>query len=46
MQKSEVSAQELFQINKANKGIGSFQLADGIEGWHKKKNKQDEAGYT
>ena len=44
MQKSEVSAQKLFQINKANNGIGSFQIADGREGWHnRKKKKQDGA---
>ena len=37
MQKSEVSAQKLFQINKANNDIGSFYIADGREGWHRKK---------
>ena len=46
MQKSEVSAQKLFQINKANNGIGSFSIADSIEGWHRKKKKQDGAIYT
>ena len=43
MQKSEVSAQKLFQINKANNDIGSFYIADGREGWHRKKKKQDGA---
>ena len=42
MQKSDVSAQKLFQINKANNDIGSFYIADGREGWHRKKTNRME----
>ena len=46
MQKSEVSAQKLFQINKANNDIGSFYIADGKEGWHRKKTTGWSQEYT
>ena len=46
MQKSEVSAQKLFQINKANNDIGSFYIADGREGWHRKKTTGWSQKYT